>query len=323
MGTLYLDRKDLSLRLGHGQMIIEEPGQRPRGIPLKLLERVVIQGRTGLDSALLGALGEQGAAVLCLSGRHSRRTALLLGPGHADARRRLAQYRVSDQPELRLAWTRALLNGKLRAQRRTLNEALAHRPDCRKPLSDGIAHLDGCLPALVQADDMNVLRGLEGTAAAGYFAALTCLFAPALEFTGRNRRPPRDPVNACLSLGYTLLHFEAVRACHGAGLDPLLGFFHDLAYGRESLACDLIEPLRPRLDAWVWELFRTHALRQDQFVEDKGACLLAKAGRQMFYACYEIFARRLRRYLRRRTYRLAGELLRLAPDLAALPHTEP
>ena len=82
MGTLYLDRKDLSLRLDTGRMMITEPGQKPRGIPLKLLERVVIQGRVGLDSSLLGALAEQGVAVLCLSARHSRRTAVLLGPGH-------------------------------------------------------------------------------------------------------------------------------------------------------------------------------------------------------------------------------------------------
>jgi CRISPR-associated protein Cas1 len=163
---------------------------------------------------------------------------------------------------------------------------------------------------------LNTVRGLEGAAAAAYFAALATVFPPALNFTGRNRRPPRDPVNACLSLGYTLLHFEAVRACHGAGLDPLLGFFHDPAYGRESLACDLIEPLRPRLDAWVWGLFRNRLLRAEQFVTDKGACLLNKSGRQVFYASYEVFVPKLRRYLRQQAYRLARELPALAPEFA-------
>jgi CRISPR-associated protein Cas1 len=313
MGTLYLDRKDLQLSLEYGRLLIREPGERPRGIPLPLLERVVIQGRVGLNSALLGNLAEQGIAVVCLSGRHSRRTAFILGPGHSDARRRLAQYQLCQNGELRLAWSRLLVDGKLRAQQRLLQEALERRPDCRKPLKDGIDRLAALLPALAQATDLDILRGLEGAAASGYFSALTALFPPALNFTGRNRRPPRDPVNACLSLGYTLLHFEAVRACHGAGLDPLLGFFHEPAYGRESLACDLLEPLRPRLDAWVWELFRSRTLRSDQFVEDKGACLLNKAGRQTFYAGYEVFARPPRRYLRQQCYRLAGQLLQLAP----------
>ena len=96
---------------------------------------------------------------------------------------------------------------------------------------------------------------------------------------GRNRRPPRDPVNACLSLAYTLLHFEAVRMAHAAGLDPLLGFYHRPAFGRESLACDLIEPLRPAVDEWIWQQFSPGPLRPEHFSPDKGACLLGKTGR--------------------------------------------
>ena len=98
---------------------------------------------------------------------------------------------------------------------------------------------------------------MEGAAQAAYFRAYCSLFAEALAFNGRNRRPPRDPVNACLSLGYTLVHFEAARAAYAAGLDPFLGFFHEIAFGRESLACDLMEPVRPLVDAWLWEMFRS------------------------------------------------------------------
>jgi CRISPR-associated protein Cas1 len=134
---------------------------------------------------------------------------------------------------------------------------------------------------------LDSLRGVEGAAQAGYFRAYTSLFPEALGFHGRNRRPPRDAVNACLSLGYTLVHFEAVRAAHSAGLDPHLGVFHELAFGRESLACDLIEPARPAVDAWVWELFRTRALRVEHFTVDKGACLLEKTGRARFYERFE------------------------------------
>ena len=96
---------------------------------------------------------------------------------------------------------------------------------------------------------MERLRGIEGAAAAAYFQGFTRLFPPSLEFTGRNRRPPRDPVNAVLSLSYTPLHFEAVQAVCAAGLDPLIGFYHELVFGRESLASDLIEPLWPKVDA--------------------------------------------------------------------------
>lgn len=315
MGTLYLDRKNLSLRLDGKRMVIEEPDNRPRGIPLAQLERVVLRGAVRLDSALLTALTEQGAALLFLSARHSRRTALILGPGHGDARRRLAQYRVALDVPARLPLARQLIAGKLQAQRRTLRMALEARPDLRKPLSDALGAVQGLIPALATACDLDTVRGLEGAGAAVYFMALTTLFPASLGFTGRNRRPPRDPVNACLSLGYTLLHFEAVRAAYAAGLDPLLGFFHEPAYGRESLACDLVEPLRPRLDAWVWGQFRQRYLRDEHFVRDKGACLLEKTGRQHFYAGFEIWMPPIRRYLRQQSYRLAQWLNGREPDL--------
>ena len=143
------------------------------------------------------------------------------------------------------------------------------------------------------------LNGIEGAAAAAYFAAFTQVFPPSLDFTDRNRRPPRDPVNAALSLGYTLLHFEAVQACYLNGLDPYVGFYHEPAHRRESLAADLIEPLRVHIDRWVWRLFADRELRAEDFVLDNGACLLKKEGRALFYARYETVAPPLRRLLRR------------------------
>jgi CRISP-associated protein Cas1 len=167
-----------------------------------------------------------------------------------------------------------------------------------------VAQLDRLLGTLLtwpqESIDVERLRGIEGAGASAYFGGFTQLFAPALEFTARNRRPPRDPVNACLSLGYTLLHFEAVTACHGAGLAPFIGFYHEPAYGRESLACDLVEPLRPRVDEWAWELFSSKTLRSDHFTsEQQNGCLLDKTGRKLFYAEYERFIPPLRKLLRR------------------------
>ena len=81
--------------------------------------------------------------------------------------------------------------------------------------------------------------------------------------------------------GYTLLHTLAVQACGVAGLDALLGFYHRPAFGRESLASDLIEPLRPAVDLWVWQLLRSRTLGEDHFTQDNGACLLGKAGRRL------------------------------------------
>ena len=316
MTTLLLDRRDLTLSLDSRRVLIREPGERPRTVPLAMLERLVVQGRAQLDTALLGALGEQGVDVLLLGARHNRRRGYLVGPGHNDARRRLGQYRLWHDSTTRLSWSRRLIQAKLRAQHTALSEALGRRPDQRRMLTEAINTLQDLLLAVLSSEDTANLLGLEGAAAAAYFRGYSALFAPALKFTGRNRRPPRDPVNACLSLAYTLLHHDAVRACHVAGLDPLLGFYHEPAYGRESLACDLIEPLRPRIDSWVWQLFRERILRAELFTREAHGCRLGKSARGPFFAGYETAAKPWRRYLRRQAYGLAEAVRALAPELA-------
>jgi CRISPR-associated protein Cas1 len=188
------------------------------------------------------------------------------------------------------------------------------RPDRRKPLTDALAVL-GRLQVRIadrgEGLDRDTLTGLEGAGAAAYFRAYPTLFPDSLEFSHRRRRPPPDPVNVCLSLGYTLLHHEAVREVQIVGLDPLLGFLHVPERGRESLACDLVEPLRPHVDEWVWRSFAERHLRGEHFSREKGgACLMGKAGRQLFYHGFEQLAAGLRRLLRRMARSLTADLRR-------------
>ncbi len=301
MATLYLDNPALELRTDGRALALYRDGARERTLPLQFLDRVVIQGDVRLSAGAVGRLAEAGAAILFLSKRNSRRLASVVGPPHADARIRIAHYAACADAAFRAKVAAALVCMKLRGQQRFLSICLAQRPDVRKPLTDGKKRIERCLDRLREETEPTVERamGLEGAAAAAYFAALPAMFPPALGFAGRNRRPPRDPVNAALSLAYTLLHHEAIAAAHAAGLDPWLGFLHTPAYARESLACDLVEPLRPHADAWVLALFRQRELRREDFRMDKGACLLGKAGRRRFHAEYERFAVDQRRRLRR------------------------
>ena len=155
------------------------------------------------------------------------------------------------------------------------------------------------MESVVRCDSLERLRGLEGGAASAYFSAYTSLFPGSLGFSKRKRRPPTDPVNALLSLTYTLLHWEAVREIELTGLDPIIGFYHDFEYGRESLACDLIEPLRPHADRWIWELFRNRVFTARDFTQGKErpGCYLKKGGRKRFYPLYEEWAKEARRRL--------------------------
>jgi CRISP-associated protein Cas1 len=298
MGTLYIDRKDVELRQDGACLAVYEQGERSGSIPFAQLERVVIFNRAVLDTGVLGALAAHGVGLVTLNARRAERTAQMPGRSHNEAARRIAQYRLSQDEAWRARWSAILVKRKLHGQRALLARAMAARPDARHALFGALAQLDERIAALAGQPGRDSIRGIEGAGASAYFKGYCALFAPELDFSGRNRRPPRDPVNACLSLAYTLAHADAVIACHAAGLDPLIGFYHDLYFARESLACDLVEPLRPRVDAWVWNLFRDRILRPDHFTLDKGACLLGKAGRREFYVAWESFARPLRRRLR-------------------------
>lgn len=316
MTTLYLDRSGLDLRDDQQTIAVYEGDERRQTIPIALLERVVIRGNVTLTTGLLGRLAEAGVAVALLGGRRLERMATVLGRGHHDARIRVAQYQRARDPEWCAAWSRRMIHAKLRNQILLMEHAMQQRPDCRTPLHHALETLKGCRGRLRGEDDLSVstIRGLEGAAAAAYFSGYTSLFPASLQFTGRNRRPPKDPVNACLSLAYTLIHIEAVRASHGAGLDPFIGFYHQPAYGRESLASDCIEHLRPTVDRWVWECVRSRTVRTEDFALDKGACLLRKAGRQRFYQAFENLARPCARHLRRQAYVIARALAKDADE---------
>lgn len=299
MATVVLDNARYRLETQDDSLIIRDGDERRGSIPIKMIDRLILQGNLGLEVDVLRRLGESGASILCLSARHSRRVALVLGPRHNDAAIRLGQAEHVTDTTWCTAFARRQVRAKVRGQIRLLARAMG-KPTVRpKRLADAIKILATLETKLPEASTTSAVRGIEGAAARVYFGALAELFPLSIGFTGRNRRPPRDPANACLSLAYTLLHYEAVHAAHTAGLDPLLGFYHRPAFGRESLASDLIEPLRPRVDVFVVHLFASRQVRAEHFSHDGQACLLSKAGRRHFYAAWEQEVHPLRRALRR------------------------
>ena len=165
MATLLLDRADLEVRITDGALALYENGTRSQTVPLRLIDRVVIQGaRTRLDTAVLLKLAEAGAATLLLSPRASRQVAIVLGPAHNDAGVRLAQAQRTMDDTFCDDLARRLVVAKLRRQHRLLTRAEARRPDVRKPLFDA---RKGIADALAQAAEPGTgcarLRGLEGS----------------------------------------------------------------------------------------------------------------------------------------------------------------
>lgn len=322
MGTVYIDRRGTRLGLTGGAMVIREPGASLHTIPLAFIDRLVVVGNVDLTSALLAALASNGASLTVVAGRAKHRSAFMHGFGHGDVARRLGQYRLGCDPRMSASWARRLVRLRVAAQRRLLGAALRARPDLRRPLTAALHDLGRAAESLSREDaDLAALRGREGAAGAAFFRGYRTLFPQALGFVERNRRPPKDPVNAALSFGYTLVHGDAVRALAVAGLDPMFGFLHEPAYGRESLACDLTELGRARVERLVWRLFAEQKLKAAGFAREQRGVMMGKAARGVFFREYEEGAFVHRRWFARVARALARECVALAasePDEEAV-----
>lgn len=308
MTSLYVDRKGLEARLDGGAVAFYEQGVRSGTVPLTSLSRVFFQGDVLLHGNLLAKLGAGGVGVIFLHGFRSEPT-LFLPRMHNDASRRVAQHVLSRRPVFRMRFARELLEIKLQREEALMRELADKHGAPRQDLLAAAAQIGVDREALVSAERLDELRGLEGHAAQVYFSGLAATLPASLAFTGRNRRPPRDPFNVVLSLGYALLYAETVLALHEVGLDPYVGFLHDLDFGRASLACDVMEIFRTEVDRFAFNAFRDRVLRPEDFSTGSGRCRMGKAARKRFYPAWEAKAEEIRRELRRSCTALCDGIL--------------
>jgi CRISPR-associated protein Cas1 len=152
-----------------------------------------------------------------------------------------------------------------------------------------VEDLEARLNHIDSTPSLDTLRGVEGSAAAAYFEAFATMVPRELGFPGRQRRPPKDPVNALLSFGYVLVGNELQSLLDGIGFDPYIGFFHRLDYGRPSLALDLVEEFRPALvDRLTLSLLNRKILDRHHFEPTpEGGLYLDREGKRRYFAEHE------------------------------------
>jgi CRISPR-associated protein Cas1 len=159
-----------------------------------------------------------------------------------------------------------MVAGKLANQRQIMMRARREGIDDPR-VATAIDGLRLMTSRIVRAEDPATLMGMEGHAANLYFGGFAGMVRnPAFSFTDRNRRPPRDPINACLSFGYAMLLSRAVAAVWGAGLDPHVGMLHEPGRGKPALALDLMEEFRPLIDRLVLRLINRRQLGPADFI---------------------------------------------------------
>lgn len=207
---------------------------------------------------------------------------------------RRTQFRLAEEEWFQLALARRLVAGKIRNQRTMLQR------NHLEPNPQSLLAMKQMIDQAERATDLEQLLGIEGNAARIYFrdfAGMIKLDANGsaemaqfhFDFSGRNRRPPRDAVNAMLSLGYSLLTKDCTIACYAVGFDPFIGFYHQPRFGRPALALDLMEPFRPLIaDSAVLSAINTRMVTPQDFVQAGPGVALSPRGRKGFFRAYEL-----------------------------------
>ncbi len=259
----------LSRREGRLQVTLE--GQRLADVGTANLEGVVLWGANATVPALRLLLAREIPLVM-LDGEGRYRGMLVPAwSGHVllrDRQRALSAHR-------RLAFARALVRGKI------LNQATVLERWGRRGvggLSSTVRELRRLAQGIERADGLGALRGIEGTAAREYYRAVGEALPGGFQ---RSRRPPRDAVNAALSVGYGCLRERCLSAATMVGFDPFVGVYHGRKYGRPALALDLMEPLRPAIDRVVFGMARRRELHPHHVRPTPGGCLLSPEGYEL------------------------------------------
>jgi CRISPR-associated protein Cas1 len=206
---------------------------------------------------------------------------------------RQKQYAMGDQPWFCLKLARQLTAGKIRNQRTFL---LRNHVEPDPVLLRGLKQMAERAECCESAEQ---LLGLEGNAARVYFGAFGGFIKAdpgedvpevfRFDFSSRNRRPPRDAINALLSLGYSVLTKDLTVACYAVGFDPMSGFYHQPRFGRPALALDLMEPFRPLIvDSAVINAINTRMITPKHFIQAGTSVALTPEGRKAFYRAYEL-----------------------------------
>lgn len=253
---VFVEAYQSELRSEGGVFRIVKQGAELGEVPEGLVRSVWLLPGVGVSRRALDRLAANRTPCAFLN-ESGRLVACLLYPPEANLDARLGQVRAFSDPVLRLAFARRIVQAKLDAQRLFLRALQKRTP---------LGPIPTCLRTLPPTPDLEALRGFEGNAARDVFRLLMVAAPEAWRAEARSYRPPLDPANALLSLGYSLATSMVLANILAEGLDPYLGMLHQPHHGMPALAADLVEPFRsPLAEAWFLRTARSGELSPDHF----------------------------------------------------------
>jgi len=289
-GSLLCITEPALLAQRQGQLVVLTDREGGQQYPWSELEAVLVFGLARITTGAIGSALDHGVPIHFLGGADGYRGRLVAEQYSIDdLDAALAQRECFSDHALRLMLARKLVTARLHNQREVLRQRLRGRDDD----GDVLKKFPGLIERVDEAGNVGSLNGLEGSAARMYFQALAPTLPAWAGFEGRNRRPPRDPFNALLSLGYTIMYSRTIGLAHAMGLHPRIGFYHK-PHGRHAvLASDLMEPFRHLVERTACTVLTRNELKQDDFTldESRGCRLERDALKRYLARLAESFAR--------------------------------
>ncbi len=293
LNTLYVTKPDTYIALDGETVLVKKDEEVLLRVPLHNLEGIITFGYTGASPALMGACAKRNIS-LCFMSAHGRFRARVIGESRGNVTLRKTQYRVSDSEEQSTALAKNFILGKVYNAKWIVERALrdhAIRLDV-EALKNVSISLTNTLSEILDAVDLEQLRGIEGKAASRYFSIFDSLILQQEEsffWHGRSRRPPTDNVNALLSFIYTMLANDCAAALEAVGLDAYVGFLHRDRPGRVSLALDMMEELRGVVaDRFVLTLINKRVVNEKGFEKrENGAVVMDDTTRKAVLTAWQ------------------------------------
>lgn len=286
MSTAYIVEQGTKVRKSGHRLLVEKDGAPVAELKLKDLEGLAVFGHVQLTTQALAELLAAGVPCSLLSVRGEYR-GRLVGRADRNVPLRIAQFSTWREPRRRLDLARRLVAAKVANALAVLDRQARSHPDL--DLAEARATLRSADGRLAAAPDLDALRGVEGWLTRAYFSGLSRCVRGELTFAHRTTRPPADPFNALLSFGYVLVGNEITGLLYAHGFDPYIGIYHDVDYGRPSLALDVLEVFRHALvDRFVLFLSNNRVFTPGDFeTRDDGGVYLRPPALKVFLRHYE------------------------------------
>lgn len=290
LNTLYVTTPDAYLSKDGLNVVVSVNQKEVFRIPAINIEGIVTFGYMGASPGVMRLCSENGISLTFLS-PHGRFVSRVQGAIHGNVLLRKSQYALSDDMEWSLHVAKLMIAGKIQNYRSILRRYVRDYGESQE-IDEAVRVLDANKHHVLQAGDKTKLMGNEGMASNAYFEVLPKLILHQKEgfpFSGRNRRPPKDAVNAMLSLAYTLIANDITAALETVGLDPYVGFLHSLRPGRPSLALDMMEEFRAYLgDRFVLSLINKRQISPKDFLyQGDNGVVLTDNGRKVFITAWQ------------------------------------